>query len=295
MESAFAGYHPAVNLLFFTGAVTAAMFVTHPLFLCISAGAALLYYLLLTGRQGLLQAGGLVLLSWGIALINPLFNTMGATVLFVYWGGRSFTLESLVYGMAAGGMFLSVMLWFSCYNRIMTSEKFFYLFGQWIPALSLLLCMVLRMIPRFQIRARVMIGARRSIGKTPENGTWMERLHNSLALLSALTSWALEGSVTTADAMRSRGYGTAKRTCYAFYRMAMRDWVALSVLALAALLVAVCVSQGATAVTFLPRLSFCCLNPWVILGAVGYAAFLLMPSAIHLWEDFIWYILRSRI
>ena len=35
-----------------------------------------------------------------------------------------------------------------------------------------------------------------------------------MSILGALTSWALEGSVVTADSMRSRGYGTSKRTSF---------------------------------------------------------------------------------
>ena len=44
----------------------------------------------------------------------------------------------IVYPMLA-----AVALWFSCLSAVMTSDKFIYLFGRVIPALSLLLSMIL--------------------------------------------------------------------------------------------------------------------------------------------------------
>jgi hypothetical protein len=51
-------------------------------------------------------------------------------------------MESIVYGLAAAFMFVTVIIWFSCFNAVMTSDKFIYLFGKVIPALSLILAMV---------------------------------------------------------------------------------------------------------------------------------------------------------
>ena len=55
-------------------------------------------------------------------------------------------------------MLASVVLWFSSYNEVMTSDKFVYLFGRVIPALSLVLSMSLRFIPKF--KAQMQIGQR---------------------------------------------------------------------------------------------------------------------------------------
>jgi energy-coupling factor transport system permease protein len=46
-------------------------------------------------------------------------------------------------------MLAAVISWFSCYNAVMTSDKFVYLFGRVIPALSLILSMTLRFVPKF--------------------------------------------------------------------------------------------------------------------------------------------------
>ena len=80
---------------------------------------------------------------------------------------------------------------------------------------------VLRMIPAFTRKARQIILARRAIGKGAEEKL-TEKAKNGAAILSALTDWALEGSIITADSMRSRGYGTGKRTNFQIYSMTSR-------------------------------------------------------------------------
>lgn len=46
------------------------------------------------------------------------------------FAGNPLTLESLWYGAAAGGMLVCILMWFHCYNVVMTSEKFIHLFGR---------------------------------------------------------------------------------------------------------------------------------------------------------------------
>ena len=85
-----------------------------------------------------------------------------------------------------------MMLWFGCYNEVMTSDRFLCLFGRAIPALSLLLVLVFRLIPRFFRQIRQISGARRSVGKGAGD-RYRDKVADGLTVLSAMTSWALEG------------------------------------------------------------------------------------------------------
>ena len=89
------------------------------------------------------------------ALVNPAFNHEGATILTYLPSGNPLTLESILYGAAAAAMLAAVVTWFSCYTAVMTSDKFVYLFGRIIPALSLVLSMTLRFVPKFQAQLQV--------------------------------------------------------------------------------------------------------------------------------------------
>ena len=62
------------------------------------------------------------------ALVNLAFNHEGATILAYLPSGNPLTLESIAYGFAAAAMLAAVVLWFSCWNTVMTSDKLTHLF-----------------------------------------------------------------------------------------------------------------------------------------------------------------------
>ena len=189
-SDAFSKRHPAVNFAFFLGAICSAVIIQHPAYLAVGIISGSCYYLLLHERKGLRNILSMLPLFLVLTLINPLFNRYGERVLFWYFG-RPYTWEALLYGMAISGIFLEMLLWFGCYNAVLTSDTFTSLFGNVIPALSLLLVMVLRLIPNFMRKAAQIAGARKSIGKgAAEGDTTREKLEDGMSILGALTSWA---------------------------------------------------------------------------------------------------------
>ena len=291
MTDAFSKCHPAVNFLFFVGAIGMSVVIQHPVFLLAGIVTGAVYYLLLNGRKGFMTILGLLPMFLILTAINPLLNTMGETPLW-YPFGRPYTLEALFYGAALASMFVIMMLWFGCYNKVLTSDKFTSLFGSLIPSISLLLVMILRMIPNFIRKTQGIIGARKSIGKGADEGaSAKEKVRDGMTVLSAMTSWALEGSVVTGDSMRARGYGSTKRTSFMIYRMKAFDWllVAVMVALLALTIIALCLGQAAA--EFVPQIHLAPTS-W---GVIGYSCYLLIPTALHIKEAIQWHISRSRI
>jgi len=286
-QDAFSRCHPVVNFIYFALAIGFGVVIQHPAYMLAAVVGAALYFLLLKGRKGIGTILFLVPVFLLIAAVNPVFNTLGETELFQLFG-KPYTWEALCYGAVVGGMFVVMMLWFGCYSEVLTSDKFTSLFGNLIPALSLLLVMVLRMIPNLMRKTSQISGARKSIGKTGETGTKKEKIRSGMTILSALTDWALEGSIVTADSMRARGYGCAKRTNFQIYRMHTRDWFLLSV---TLLLGAATILAGGRTAEFIPAMQIAPLT-W---GFAAYCAFLLVPTALHLKEAMVWHILRSKI
>ena len=288
---AFSKCHPAVNFLFFAGAIGLAVVIQHPAYLLAGILAGAVYYLLLNGKKGWKLILGLLPMFVILAGVNPLFNTMGQTTLFSLWG-RPYTLEALFYGGAVGGVFVAIFLWFGCYNKVLTSDKFTSLFGNLIPSISLLLVMIFRMVPNFIRKTRQIVGARRSIGKgAGEASTTKEKFSDGVSVLGALTSWALEGSVVTGDSMRARGYGTAKRSSFMIYRMRAADWGLLVVMAVLLALTVTAMARGHMGANFVPVMELAGVN-W---GIAVYTAYLLLPTALHIKEAILWRISRSRI
>lgn len=291
MKDAFSKCHPAVNFLFFAGAIGTSVLIQHPMYLLVGILTGATYYLLLNGRKGWKMLLGMAMLFLFLMVINPLFNTFGETPL-CYLFGRPYTLEALRYGAVLGGVFVTMLLWFGCYNKVLTSDKFTSLFGNLIPAISLLLVMVFRMVPNLMRKAAQFTGARKSIGKgAGENAATKEKLSDGMTVLGALTSWALEGSVVTGDSMRSRGYGTAKRSSFMIYRMSITDWTLLIVIPSLLALVIAAACLGQMAATYMPEFYISPLS-W---GIVPYGIYLLIPVVLHTKEAIQWHISRSKI
>lgn len=294
-KDAFSKRHPIVNFLFFLGAIGFGVVIQHPVYLASGFVLGTTYYLLLNGRKGMKLLLALLPLFLVMTAINPLFNTNGATVL-CYVLGRPYTLEALYYGAAIASVFVVMLIWFGCYNAVLTSDKFTSLFGNLIPALSLLLVMVLRMIPNLMRKARQFAGARKSIGKgSGEYASNKEKRTDGMTILSALTDWALEGGVVTGDSMRSRGYGSAKRTSFMIYRMTGIDsslLVTQCVLILAVLATAL---TGGTTATYTPDFSIAPVSGMHIWGFAAYCAYLSIPTVLHIKEACAWHISRSKI
>ena len=290
-NDAFSKCHPAVNFLFFVGAIGMSVVIQHPMYLLSGIVTGGIYYLLLNGRKGWKTILGLLPVFVFLTAINPLFNTLGETPLF-YVFGRPYTFEALLYGGALASMFVIMMLWFGCYNKVLTSDKFTSLFGNLIPAISLLLVMVFRMVPNFIRKTGQIIGARKSIGKgASEAASTKEKVKDGMTVLGTLTSWALEGSVVTGDSMRARGYGSAKRTSFMIYRMTVADWWLLVVMAVLVTLTILAAVWGQMTATFTPELQIATTS-W---GIVAYTAYLLIPTALSIKEAIQWHISRSRI
>ena len=228
-----------------------------------------------------------------LSVLSPLFNPRCEHVLFTIFG-RPYTGEALAYGGVIAGVFVVMMLWFGCYNRVMTSDKFMCLFGNWAPALSLLLVMVFRLVPRFFRQTRQLIGARRSVGKGAGKG-YRDKVAAGMTVLSAMTSWALEGSVITAASMRSRGYGSARRSCFQIFRVTAGDRLLLVMMLVLLAAVLGTATLGGMAADFIPQLSFAPISGGYALGFLAYCSYLLIPTVLHFREALQWHILRSRI
>ena len=235
-RDAFSSYHPAINFLYFALVLVGAMFLMHPACLGISLGAALAYDVYLNGRRAVrFSLTCLLPMLLMAALINPAFSHEGATILTYLPSGNPLTLESILYGFAAAAMLCAVILWFSCYTAVMTSDKFVYLFGRVIPALSLVLSMTLRFVPKFKEQIGVVSEAQRCVGRDVSDGTVLQRVRHGVTILSIMITWCLENAIETADSMKSRGYGLPGRY-FPTFRVAAWDGWSLSALLVYALL-----------------------------------------------------------
>ncbi|MGN1120704.1 MAG: hypothetical protein ACI4Q4_10120, partial [Oscillospiraceae bacterium] len=149
-------------------------------------------------------------------VLNPFFSHGGEHALF-FVGDAAFTLEALAYGAAFGLMLASALLWGSFSTCFMTSDKYIWLFGRAFPAAGLTLSCALRFVPLFISRTREFFAARRD-----------SSLRGMLKAFAASVGYSAEQALVSAQGMRSRGYGSGKRTFYSLWRFTARDAFQLS-------------------------------------------------------------------
>lgn len=288
-KDTFSGYHPAINMLYFVLVIGFAMWLNHPVCLGLSLLCALTYSISLKGKKAvrfnLLYMLPLLIMT---ALINPAFSHQGVTILSYLPSGNPLTLESILYGVYAAFLLITVIAWFSCFNTIMTSDKFVYLFGRIIPALSLILSMSLRFVPRFTAQIKVISNAQKCVGRDISNGGLLKRAKHGIRILSILITWALENAIDTADSMKSRGYGLPGRTAFSIYNFDKRDKKALLFLLLCGGGIIMGAALGKLKFVYMPILSGASFDAWQAALFLLYMALCAMPMTINIKEDMKW-------
>lgn len=292
----FKGYHPIVNLTYFVFVIGLACIFLHPVCLVISFLSAVSYLWILKGRQSVVRSFKLVLpMVIFMAVINPAFNHRGETIICYFPSGNPLTFESLLYGVVASFMIATVIYWFSCYNSVMTSDKFIYLFGKIIPSLSLVISMTLRFVPRFSSQLKVVVNAQRCMGRDIREGSVIKRIKTGVCILSVMITWALENAIETADSMKARGYGLKGRTAYSVFRFDKRDMKALSVILFLGVYVIAGGLLGKMEFVYFPSIRWAGITPYGISLFFAYFMLCIFPVAIEMWEVRKWNALRSKI
>ena len=296
MKDRFASYHPLVNFLFFALVLGFSMALRHPLAQGISLFSACAYAIEVEGRKAVVFCLKFCLPMLLLAAVfNPAFSHEGVTILLYFPTGNPLTLESILYGLSAGAMIVTVMVWFLNFNRVMTSDKFIYLFGRIIPALSLVLSMTLRFIPKFKGQMAQTVDSQRSIGRDISQGSLWQRTKIAVTVLSIMITWSLENAIETADSMKSRGYGLKGRTAFSIYRFDERDKMAMVFLGFCGLYLLCGVMVSAFGFRYFPDIRCVELNPVTMSFQVVYCILCMMPVAIHWAEERAWKAMHSNL
>lgn len=291
---AFSSFHPAVNFLYFAAVIGAAMMLRHPVCLLLSLACGICYSVYLSGGRAVrFQLVYMLPMFVFAALLNPAFSHEGTTTLAYLPNGNPLTLESILYGVSAAATIVAVVSWFNCYSAVMTSDKFVYLFGRIIPALSLVLSMTLRFAPKFMAQIRAVSDAQRCVGRDASSGGILTRARNGITILSIMVTWTLENSIETADSMKSRGYGLPGRTAFSIYRFDRRDRNALAFIALCSAAVAAGAAAGQLYWRYYPSVKGAPAGAAPVGVMAAYLALCAMPMAINILEDRKWRALQS--
>ncbi|MCM1288626.1 MAG: energy-coupling factor transporter transmembrane protein EcfT [Clostridium sp.] len=290
-EKKFAAYNPIVSFMYFAGAIIISMLAIHPVAALLSLVMAAICYINAHGREAWKVIGAMLPIYVLLALANPVFNTRGETILFTYFGGRVFTLEALYYGIVLAAMFISVILWFFFYHKVMTADKLLYIFGGLVPAVGLALSMILRLLPYYRTHMKSISSARKAVSCDGENRT-VEAANVMLAMLS----WSLEEGIVTADSMKCRGHGCGKRSRFSVYSLKAGDVLFMLWIIILILCIMFCKAKKGLEAVFLPCINISGMdNDYFVMGLAAMVLYFATPIVINVTEAVKWHYLKSRI
>ena len=296
MKDFFGDYHPIINFLYFGLVLLFSMCFMNPICLAVSLISSFAYSVILKGKKSVLQSLLFMLpMMLTAAIVNPAFNHEGATMLAYLPSGNPLTLESIIYGLAASAMLISVLIWFSNFNEVITSDKFVYVLGRIIPALSLILSMTLRFVPKFTQHIKVVSDAQKCIGRDVSNGGIITRAKNGIRILSIMITWSLENAIESADSMRSRGYGLPGRSAFSIYRFDERDRnMMLWLFFCGAYIISGWAAKGLY-FRYYPTIKSVTMGIFPISFFIVYFALCITPVAINIKENHNWKLSESKI
>jgi len=290
---AFANYHPIVLFSYFILLVGITMFYMHPVYLIISLILSIILSLQVNKKSFLKGLKWIIPMFLIAAIINPLITHDGENII-LYIDNNPITLEAIIYGFAMSIMICSVIFWFGCYNVLMTSDKFLYLFGKISPAFALIISLTLRLVPRFKHQIGVIAHAQKTIGMDVTSGNLLHRIKCGIRIISILITWALENAIETADSMKARGYGLPKRSTFSLFTFEKRDGLILTFMLLLTAINVTGSFLGYNDYYFYPTFSELTFLPISILLYGSYTLLLAIPIMIELWEALKWRSLISN-
>lgn len=291
---AFGNYHPLTLMVYFLSVLITAMFTTNPVMLALVLLGGICFCTTLQRKRMFWSNLAFYLpLFLMIAVTNPLFSHNGVTPLF-FLNGNPVTLEAILYGVDIATMLVAVIYWCKCYNEIMTSDKFLYLFGKAIPKLSLILSMAFRFIPQFKAQIKRISKAQKAMGLY-SSGSYVDKIRGGCRVFMAIISWSLENAVETGNSMKARGYGLKNRSNFAIFRFTAPDGVLLGTSLSLIVLTAVGLACKAVKFSFYPRITEISLNPMALLTYISYGVMSFLPFVIEIKESLKWNYYISKI
>ena len=290
----FPEYNPAAVCVYYLCVTVPMMFCSNPLFSLLALAVGIIVLFMYDDKAKASSVLLYIAVPIAGALINPLFNHNGVTVLFVL-NDSPVTLEAALYGLSSGLTISAVLVWFRSFTAIMTTDRLLYVFSLLSPKLALILSMTVRYIPLYRRQAEKTRNAQKACGISGEVSL-PDKLCGGMRVFSAMVTWALENGVVTADSMTARGYGCVPvRTSFRIFKWFRGDTVLLLLSLAAAAVETWALVAKAVSYVWYPRIIRPETGTAQILFGICAVLCMLIPVIIEGKERLRWKYLQSKI
>ena len=212
--------------------------------------------------------------------INPFVSVQGLTVL---WQGphipildTQITVEELAYGAGAGMRVAASALAVAAFVRLADADLLLRATARVAPRSAMIAALATRMVPALERDAAGIVTAART------RAARISKPRTAAGLLGPLLASSLERSLSVAEAMEARGYGSSGRTRAPERATTGREWALAGIGGCALVLVGAALMGGATDFRYYDTLG----DPWqpvAITGACLLLALLGAAAAVVRW------------
>ncbi|NLJ71161.1 MAG: hypothetical protein GX328_06850 [Clostridiaceae bacterium] len=207
-------YHPIASLFYFVCVLTCSMITRNPIWVLLCLIFAMIYVIQLKGlKYFLLQVLYFLPMLIFIVFMNSYFNSLGLTVLFYLGKGSPVTVENLTYGIISGLALFTILLWFICFNLLLSADDILAIMGKRLPTIGLSLAMIIKYIPDTIKQGREVLLNQKAM-LSEQQLTGKQKVKFATRMLTVLLSWSMENSLETADSMLAKGYPAKNRVNY---------------------------------------------------------------------------------
>ena len=283
----FSRLHPYTVLLYFLSVLVYSMVFMHPLFVAANVVLSFVACMCLCPRETAASIKYTIGFSMLIMLLNPFFSTGGETVLFTYFG-RNYTLQALVYGAVMAGIFICSINWFSAMGKVISTEKFLFLFGGRFPNICTVLTMVMGLVPFFQKKLMEIDRAQGTIRQD-------KGFKNSFQSLNSAVSYAFEHAIGLSVSMKNRGFGSGRTTRFSDYRFRKYDFLTLFIILILNASVVANLFAYAVNIQLIPVIVLPVPGTEQLIGGICFFLLLLLPTAMYILKELQWQYLKSKI
>lgn len=279
--------HPYTVLLYFVSVLVYSMVFMHPLFVGINVVLSFVACICLCPKETAASAKYTIGFGILIMVLNPFFSTGGETVLFTYFG-RNYTLQALVYGAVMASIFICSINWFSAMGKVISTEKFLFLFGGRFPNLCTVLTMVMGLVPFFQ---KKLMEIDRAQGTIRQNTGFKHAFQS----LNSAVSYAFEHAIGLSVSMKNRGFGSGRTTRFSDYRFRKYDFITLFIIVILNVSVVVNLFEYAVDIHLIPAIVIPLPHTEQVIGGVCFGVLLLLPTIMYIIKELQWQYLKSKI
>lgn len=238
--------YPTVCTVYFFSVLAFSIAFTHPVTIAASFLFGFLNMLFACGTKKVVDAfkfiGTLMILT---IFLTPIFIHKGITIIVYLPWGNPLTLESILYGIAMAFSMASVMEWIFVATAVMSSDKMVFSLSRVTPSISLVICVILRLLPNLVIKFKEVYAYQKSEYTDDGKKNRFAVLRRIAAVFSVVLTWALESGIQTVQSMKSRGYGAGRRTSFYRHEMTGRDKMFVLALIILACIVIIGAMRGA--------------------------------------------------